>query len=153
MKRIIWNRIVISLIIILQLLGSIFGIGKDFRNSIPYSNSKSASIYIDSICKESCVLIADNSVYSSSISAYLKAKSIYSLPEQDFVTYKKWQNFDGEVSWNAISNALRKYPNSIALVSTLDLSKKPEELVLIRNFAPSIWGDNYSVYKLVTPSG
>lgn len=140
-------KTIVSLIVAFQLLGTVFGNGKDFRSSTPYSNSKSAAEFVYSVCSKDCVLVSDNSIYSSSISAYLGGKPIYSLPEKDFVTYKKWKEFRGEVSWNALVKALEKYPKSLAIISTLDLSKKPEELVLLKYFSSSVWGDNYAIYK------
>lgn len=135
-------------IIFAQLLGTVFGIGTDFRNSIPYSNAKNASSFVQELCSKSCTLVSDNSVYSASISAYLDAKPIYSLPEEDFVTYKKWRSVNGEVSWATLLEAVNSNPNSIAIVSTLDLSERPKELVLLRQFSPSIWGDNYAILTL-----
>ena len=49
-------------IIFAQLLGTVFGIGTDFRNSIPYSNAKSASSFVQELCSKSCTLVSDNSV-------------------------------------------------------------------------------------------
>jgi len=141
-------KLLISLIIGSQLLGTAVGIGTDFRSTSPYSNSKSASIFIRELCPGKCTLISDNSVYSSSISAYLDARPVYSLPEEEFVTYKEWRSFNGDVSWTAILAVMKKYPKSIAIVSTLDLSQCPKELILLREFAPSIWGDNYAILSL-----
>jgi hypothetical protein len=141
-------KLITSFLLSLQILGSFLGIGSDFRNSVPYSNSKSASLFIKEMCEGSCTLISDNSVFSSSISAYLDAQPIYALPEENFVTYKIWKNFNGEVSWNSLVATMKAYPNSIGIVSTLNLLEKPPEVSLIGEFSPSVWGDNYSVYVL-----
>jgi hypothetical protein len=135
----------VAAIILLQILGTLFGLGTDFRSSIPYSNSKSAASFVQELCTESCTLVTDNSVFSSSISAYLGARSIYSLPDKEFVTYKKWRSVNGEVTWDALLREMNMYPDALAVISTLDLKEKPRDLKILKEFSPSIWGDNYTI--------
>jgi hypothetical protein len=67
------------------------------------------------------------------------------LPDKEFVTYKKWRSVNGEVSWGALLREMNMYPDALAVVSTLDLKEKPRDLKILKEFSPSIWGDNYTI--------
>jgi len=140
----------IPLFLLLQVTGTIFGYGVSFYEKKPYSNISAAAKYVSRACIDHCQIIEDSGVFAAGISASLKGREIFTVDRNDFGTFAIWKKgFYSTPSWSEILAATDRFPNSIIVTTELDRNTAPANLKLLAKFAPSVWGDDYYIYKRI----
>ena len=136
--------------ILLQVAGALFGYGASFYRAEPYSNISVAAKFVLKNCDGHCQIIGDSGVFAAGISASLKGRSIYSVDRNNFGTFAIWKRgYYSTPSWNSILAATDRYPDNIIITTILDQRAAPPNLKLLAKFAPSMWGDDYYIYRRI----
>ena len=141
------NRFTIITLLIIQICGSIFGLGRTFWESNPYSYAKNASEFLSSLCQKNVILVAENDLSSSAISAYLPSFRFFYLNRSEYGTFTSWKvgDFGKKVSsWSEIRiESADVVP--CAYVLPVDSKAEPPNTFQVVRFSGSIWGDDYKI--------
>lgn len=138
----------ILLLFSLQIIGTIFGIGRDFGPAQTYSNISKASDYIQKNCSN-CVVLTDSSVFGSPIASFIRPTKVYALDARQFVDFAIWKSsYMRAVDQIEIEAEAQKYDNVLVVTSQSNFLN-PEKFKLIRSFSDSVWGDDFRIYQSV----
>lgn len=149
---IVFKRNLVSIAIgsffLFQFLGSLYGLGEEFRSKQPYSNAKYAAKQIVSLCeqKQVCTLISDNDMYASAILGYLPGKSIFYLNRDEFGTFALWKSAESSGrkyrDWTTLESKLQEFINPIFITTKLEMRPTSGNYQTIL-FDNSMTGDDY----------
>lgn len=132
----------------LQIIGTIFGSGKDFESTKTYSNIANASDYIQKNCTN-CVVLTDSSVFGSPIASFIRPTKVYALDTLQFVDFAIWKKtYMREVDQIEIEEEALKFDDVLVVTSQSKLLN-PAKFKLVKTFSGSVWGDDYRIYKSV----
>lgn len=142
-----FGRVVVYTLFAIQIAASFFGLGKTFWQDSVYSNASKASAFISKICDDNSVIVAENDLSSSAMSAYLPDYRFFYLNRFSFGTFTSWKHSDfGKrvTSWSEIElKSLGLSP--CAYVLPLDSRALPPSKFKVVSFTGSVWGDDYII--------
>lgn len=142
------RSVVIASFFLFQILGSLYGLGRDFHSNQPYSNAKNAAKHIAALCEQEkvCTLVSDNDMYSSAILGYLPGQSIFYVNRDEFGTFALWKSDDGSKTmypdWRTLESKLEEFINPIFITTNTGIrpTSSKYQTILLDN---SVTGDDY----------
>lgn len=146
--------LVIISILLIQTSGSLFGLGKTFWGATPYSNSATTSKFLEDKCKNNFLIVAENDLLASSLSAFLPKYHFYFLNRQEFGTFTSWKAKDYGRKMSTWGEVQRKKGNlyPCAYIFTLQSNALPPRDFKFVKFQNSVWGDDFLVVYLADDS-
>jgi hypothetical protein len=137
-------------ILSLQIMGSLLGLGNNFNSDFSYSNAGKAANFIESICGMKCIVVAENDLSASAISAYLPSAKFFYANRGEYGSFTSWRNKHyGKLtnSWNELlAKSVNVSPDVFVL--PLNSSAVPPTNFRIKTYRHSIWGDDYQIVYL-----
>ena len=135
----------LSTILVLQVVGSLFGVGRDFEAVKVYSNISVASEFIRVNCDD-CTLITASSVYGSPLASFIRPTKVYSVDVEDYVYFTTWKasNFR-KVIESDIQESISKF-SQVLVVTTQMKPLSSENFRLIGSFNNAVWDDDFQIY-------
>jgi hypothetical protein len=126
-------------VLVAQVFATVDWFGRD--GQLPYSSGREAAAIVADRCPTGCPLVVDTSVGGATVLAYLGAQPAYRLNDSREGTFGIWDpvHGSGEVSWDALADALRERgPDAVGIVA--QLREPPPEFVVGRT-GPAVWSD------------
>jgi hypothetical protein len=138
----------VVIILILQILGSINGLGKDFKGDSNYSNIRTTAEYIMKEYPGSTV-ISESQVFGTTLFAYLKPEKVYFPSIQNYSYFTSWKSSEfRDVTQDELISAALKFKKSIIVTSYY-----PEiidsRVLKGKAFTGAVWGDNFQIYEVI----
>jgi hypothetical protein len=139
----------VTIFLALQILGSVFGNGKDFEASKSYSNIAKAGELIRDNCLE-CVVVTNSSVFGSPIASFIRPTKVYAVDASQYVDFAIWKRtYLRNVSAVQLEAAALRFQNPIIVTAQLG-QLNPKEFQLIGSFGGAVWNDDFKIYRRVT---
>lgn len=147
-----FKHFVVMTLLVCQILGSIFGLGKTFWGSKPYSNSFVASSFLSKICTGNKTIVAESDLTASALAAYLPQYRFFYLNREEFGSFTSWKAKDYGYKASSWSEVVNRSSSIVpcAYVLTLNSHAIPPSNYAIRIFQGSVWGDDYQIAFLVS---
>jgi hypothetical protein len=138
----------VVIILIMQIMGSINGLGKDFKANSNYSNIRMTAEYIMKEYPDSTV-ISESQVFGTPLFAYLKPEKVYFPSIQSYSYFTSWKNSEfRDVTQDEMISAALKFKKSIIVTSYYPEIIDPR-VVKGKAFTGAVWGDNFQIYEVI----
>lgn len=138
----------VSIILMLQIFGSINGIGRNFQGDSNYSNIRKTAEYIAQKYPGATV-ISESQVFGTPLYAYLKPEKIYFPSIQDYSYFTSWKKTEfRDVSKDELISAALQFKKAIIVTSYFP-EIKDSRVIRDRGFTGAVWGDNFQIYEVV----
>jgi hypothetical protein len=137
----------VGIMLILQVCGSVNGLGRDFHGIANYSNIRNTAEYI-LLKYPGAIVVSDSQVFGTPLYAYLKPDRIFFPSTGKFSYFTSWKSSEFRVvTEEELLTVALNFENSIIVTSRF-LEFQDPRVRKAESFSGAVW-ENYHIYEVV----